>query len=733
MADTDFLIERTLDMEAIEGKISFIVFPPTADGYSVVKVKKTEGGSVTVTGHNLPQDKKLTYVFYGDMAKSKYGIQLNATDVETSKPTEKADIIKYLSSKVTKGIGKVLAGKIYDKFGKDAIRILEDEPEKLLEVEGFTQKKLDNLKVHLDDSAKARKAIRHFTTEVGMTLREATNIWNKLKDKAEKLFEDNPYNACLAARITWERADELALANGTSPSDERRIGSCVRYMIRQSQLNGHTGAELQNLSMKCLRYLSGIGQNDLRNYLMKEIKEHNLRLVRHQDNTQWLYTASMYSKEEELAEIFARLINDKVAFPKDTELDKEVALAEKMAGIELDTVQREAVKTALSKRLSIITGSAGTGKTTCERVIINLYRKLYPKNKVVLLAPTGRAARKMTEYSGEPAFTIHSYLKIWDIEDKDAESEELIEKTLLIVDEFSMVDVSLANTLFNAIGEDVQVVILGDFEQLQSVGCGAVLRDMIASPIIPHVNLSKIYRQEEDSKILENVIKVKNGDITIEDGKDFHIHRISSLSEAKEKITNLYLERIKEYGLDNVMCVVPYRKNESGAVDLNNHLQELINPLKDGMKEVNAFGVKYRIGDPIMQIAKNTPDASNGDIGTIVDIINEGGKESVIALINGNTVTYTRDNFECLSLAYAMTVHKSQGSEAKACIVFISKEHRGMLYRSIPYVALSRGKEVVDVVCDDGINEAIRNNDSGKRVTLLPRFLAIKNGEFVNL
>ena len=382
----------------------------------------------------------------------------------------------------------------------------------------------------------------------------------------------------------------------------------------------------------------------------------------------------------------------------------------------------------------VLTGGPGTGKTTIVKAIKSIYEKEIG-HSVIMLAPTGRAASRMKEATGSKASTIHSYLNLTVGKNNALESldDTEINDSLIFIDEFSMVGSHVALALFNAIKEGNRVVIVGDPDQLPSVEAGAVLRDIIQSNSFKTVHLDTIHRQKNSYKIVENANKINNGNIDIQEGCDFNMHETINLEDSKNLMVELYLKRVKEYGLGNVMCLLPFRKHTAGVSDMNKTLQDILNPKSDSKAETSFRGEIFRVGDLVMHLKNSAEDKiSNGDIGYVIGY--DPTTEILQAKYNDeNIIEYTKDDMKNITLAYATTIHKSQGSEADAVICFFSSWHKNMLYRNLPYVAISRGKKMVDVVGErKALESAINTEVKNKRVTMLNYLLRLNNEEFVN-
>ena len=725
--------EMTKENE-IHGEYMRTVFENESDGYVVALYKITNGEEVVCVGYNLPKDKTVSCVFQGEFKRGKYGWNFMVSSMQEIRKETKDSIVAYLSCGAFKGIGEKTAERIYAKFGKETYRIFDEEPERLMEVKGITKKKYATIMACYEEK-KGLREITTFLIERGISPRFGAKLANQYGSDTLELIKKNPYLLCNMEGITFETADAVAKEMNIPADTKERFNACVLSVLKDDEANGNSGMELNQLQEKVFSIMNNRGDGILNNSnaeWVRMLQEKEL-LVRKLDINgegvkTYIFPKKLFQIEQESSKNLTKLAG---FTPPQTDIDAYIKEAEEEAGIELDDVQKEAIISCLNAGVSIITGGPGVGKTTIIRCINSIYEKMYPYKERIYLAPTGRASRRMTESIGEDASTIHHYLKL-GINTGKEESDVEIEDSLVVIDEFSMVDMRLFYKLSKAICHGCQLVLVGDIDQLPSVGVGRVLQDIIESNLVPVVKLLRIYRQSNDDVICENANKINNGDTDIREGRDFKIHEISDANEIEKVMAELVVERVKEYGLGNVMCLCPYKKGAAGVISMNNILQEMLNPEEIGKSECKANGIIIREGDLVMQIARNTDDASNGDIGIVKHIYKEYGKPSIEVLINGVQVLYEGEDLELLTLAYATTVHKSQGSEAEAVVFCLSDFHYGMKYRNIPYVAVSRGRKIVDFVGSmNAMKEAINNKKQTQRVSLFGRFLKMAAGDFV--
>ena len=433
-----------------------------------------------------------------------------------------------------------------------------------------------------------------------------------------------------------------------------------------------------------------------------------------------VYRAVTARTEQSLAWAVYRMLTYEKA-GSHVNIDTEISAEEKKQGIQLASEQRHAVTTALTSQLSVITGGPGTGKTLIQRFLLDIYRRKNRGAKIICCAPTGRAARRMEQSTGFPATTTHKALGLLAGEDGDYCEPEMLDADLIVVDEVSMMDIYLANHLFRSVPHVSQLVLIGDADQLPSVGPGAVLSEIIACGAVPVVRLDRIFRQSYGSRIAANAKLIRHGNLSLEYGEDFQFYDSCDMSTSAQQIETLYLQETARYGVDNVALLTPYRqKTETGVNALNERLREKLNP-QDGKKPEVVYRKRiYRLGDKVMQI-KNCEDISNGDIGYITSITRDD-TDSVLTVDfgDGRIAEYDGSDLEMLDLAYASTIHKSQGSEYKSVIINLQCAHAVMLVRPLVYTAITRAKERVLIVGERrALCIAIKRTDTEQRGTML--------------
>lgn len=696
-----------------------------SDDFCVCQYKNIDTDKrVVCTSKDLPQKMKITYIFTGyEKETAKYGKNFVVEDI-TPELSDKESLYLYLCSGEIKGLGKKKAKQLVDTFGLDVLNVLENEPEKIAEIKGFTIKKACQLSEQIK-LQKGSSTIVRYLLAYGISRKIALSVYKFYTNGISvDDIKVNPYLLCRFRGVTFEKADFIASCENIPLDDDNRIKCGIYEVLKNAESFGHTALEWTGFYVTLKTLLGMTLKDEVIKNVVQDMAINGKIILKKLDSTRhFIYTKRSWDREHHIYEDLIR-INQKTRTISGTE--KDILAFEKEKGIVLDTLQKEAIIFALesNESLSVITGGPGTGKTTIINIIADIYKKRYSDN-IVFLAPTGRAAKRMSETSGKEAKTIHSYLNIRP-ETVSNNTDVEISNSLVIIDEFSMVDVNVAETLFSAIKKNCRVIIVGDDNQLPSVGAGAVLRDILFSKLFHVTCLNKIFRQKDSEKIVENAKRINDGNGELENGSDFCIYEESDMQKAKKILLDLYIKRIDEYGIENVMLLCPYKKYDAGVWDLNKSIQEIVNPYKENKKELKYGDCTYRVGDYVMHL-KNTTTISNGDLGFIVNIDTED--ETITAEytnINGRSeqIVYEKDDFDSIIHAYAMTVHKSQGSEAQAVICYFSKFHKAMLYRNLPYVAISRGKKYVDLVGEkEALKIAAKTAAQNKRITLLALML----------
>ena len=667
-------------------------------------------------GYCLPTSDKVKYKMEGRWSKNqKHGIQFEVERYEEVITPTKEGIIAYLASGQIRGIGKKTAERIYDTFGMDTLQVLDQEPKKLLTVKGISEKKLRKI----IDSYLANRGARDviaFLAPHGVSPNRAVKLYREYGEETMDIVRNHPYRLCELAGIAFKTADKLAMSMGIDPLSPERVDQALLYTLTDAETKGHLCLEKHEFLKECLKLLdtAGMTQDMAAARAVKLIQED--KLVTYGDS---IFKSKTARIEESLAYEIVRKMHGRVDDYPD--LDQSISDEERVLRFRLAPEQREAVKMGLTNKLCVITGGPGTGKTSVQRALLDLYKKRYPAAKIACCAPTGKAARRMEQSTGVPSSTVHRALGLIANEDGHYGDPETLDADLVLVDEVSMLDVYLAEKLFRSVSATARLILVGDSDQLPSVGPGAVLKEIIASGLVPVVRLDQVFRQKNGSRIAANAKLIRHGNLSLEYGPDFEFYDSTDLSVSADIIESLYLQETAKYGIDNVVLLSPYRqKTETGANALNQRLQGKVNPPVDGKMDAVHGQRRFRTGDKVMQI-KNCEDINNGDVGYITSITGTQS-ESVVRIDfgDGRVVDYENGDLDMLDLAYACTVHKSQGDEFKSVIINLQSAHSVMLVRPLIYTAITRAKEKVLIVGERrALCTAIRRIDTEQRGTKL--------------
>lgn len=676
-------------------------------------------------GYNLPQTNKVTMVLDGEWKSSKYGTQLEVESCEEIVPYTDEGMKGYLSSCLVKGIGEKIADEIIKRFGSDTINIIENEPNRLLEIKGISEQKLEEIKRTFNESYSVR-SLMILLSPFNISPTTAMHIYDYFGARSIDILTENPYRLCEISGFGFKRVDAIVKKGDTPLNSPMRIhGAVITALDMQRQDNGHlfidettllqTTAEMLNENLPSSDMLVKTSEIDLiidDMILMGEIVCSEGRI----------YGTKSFVMENETAEKVAQLISMP---PLSIDISSILEHVRKNFGIALSQRQSEAVYMAFSSNLSIITGSPGTGKTTVLKAIIEVFKALNPKGKIKLAAPTGRASRRMAESTGQnDATTLHSMLGLQGEDGYFNKNKDLspIDADLIIVDESSMIDMWLAQQFFSRVKPTTRVILVGDVDQLQSVGAGDVFRELINCGLIPVTTLDQIFRQQEGSRIAVNAKAINNDQTRLSYGDDFTFHKCQTQEQASEIIIKVFCDLVSKHGIENVQILSPYRKKGSCAVsELNLTIREMVNPYNGGLPDLKVGSNYFRIGDKIMQ-NKNNDKASNGDIGFIRDIgVNEKNETIItIEFSAERKVEYTIEDMKNIELAYATTIHKAMGSEYDIVIMPVIKSHYNMLKRNLVYTGITRAKSRVILVGQIGmLCMAIHRNETGNRNTAL--------------
>lgn len=667
-------------------------------------------------GYCLPIAEKVRYRLNGHWAKHpRHGLQFEVEGYEEVISHTRDGIIGYLASGQIKGVGRKIAELIYDTFGQDTLNILDQEPEKLMSVRGISKKRLQKICDSYLATRGARDVIA-FLLPHGVTANRAIKIYHEYGKDTMDVIRNHPYRLVEMAGIAFKTADKLAMSLGLPAVSPERVDEALMYAIAEAEVEGHLCLEKHDFLQRTLNLLETpeITEDMAAGRAFHLVQEN--RLVCYDG---YVYRSSTATVENNIAFHITQQLKMEVEPYK--HLDLAIMSEERKLRIQLAPEQRDAVKMALSSKFCVITGGPGTGKTAVQKAILDLYREKYPEANIVCCAPTGQAAQRMKESSGLPASTIHKALCIKANPDGSLTTGIMLNADLILVDEVSMMDAFLAERLFAAVPPNARLVLVGDADQLPSVGPGAVLKDIISSGVVPVVRLDHVFRQSAGSRIATNARLIKHGNLSMEYGPDFMFFDSKDLTVSADIIENLYMQEIRKFGVDGVAFLTPFRHKTETSVDaMNARLQVLVNPPAPGKPEAVFGQLRFRLGDKVIQI-KNYEQVNNGDVGYITSIAGpENEATVVIDFGDGRIMEYENEQLKMLDLGYASTIHKSQGAQYKSVIMNLQCAHAIMLIRAIVYTAITRARLRLIIVGErKALCRAIRNTKADQRGTRL--------------
>ena len=716
-------------MNYIKGKLKKIIFHNNDSGYVValfrvketndVAMKEKVNKSITVTGVFTDVNIDISMILYGNyIHNEKFGMQYAVDSYEIEMPTTKDAIIEFLASSFIDGCGEKTAKKIVNHFGEKTLEKIKENRDNLLEIEGMTTIRAAKIYNSLQNYNKSSEAILKFQN-LGFTIEECSRIYNKFKDRIDEVLGDAFYD--LKEIIDFRKLDSIYMNNFGNDTSVRIHACFLETMQLLSNYNGDTYYYREEISNTLDKEFNIILTEEVLEEILKELVDNKQIILVDRK----IYLAKYYGFEENIAESLKKI--DSKVVDKISKIEEKLKDLEDRIGINYNRDQEKAIISALSNNVTIISGGPGTGKTT----IINAITKLYIEDKrlgpadilenIALLAPTGRASKKMASSTNLPAYTIHRYLK-WYKDSNDFFYNEFNKTNhrLIIVDEVSMIDIELFNALLNGISPGVKLILVGDTFQLPSVGPGLVLDDLIGSDYFNFVPLNQIYRQSDNSYIPYLAKEIKNNDLSEEfltkkDDYSFFQTKSSQIKDAIEQIIKISLG--KKIDEKSMQILAPMYKGENGIDNLNNILQKIYNPASSGKNEITYLDVIYREGDKVLQLVNDLDNnVFNGDIGYIESI--NGNKIEID--FEGNIVEYEKKNLKQIKHAYAITIHKSQGSEFEHVIMPISNSYYKMLYNKLIYTGVSRAKKTLTIVGDPySFAKAVANNYSANRKTSL--------------
>ena len=731
-------------MEEIEGILTEIIYQNEVNSY-VVGIFETDEEEITVVGYLPFISKGDSLRLVGKFVEHKdYGEQFKIETFEKLMPQTLAALETYLANGNVKGVGPATATKIIDKFGEETIYVLKYEPHKLAQIKGISKDKAIDISESFIENWEVWQIVG-FLERFGIGAESAKKVYNLLGINAIAEIEANPYILIDISRgVDFKQIDEMAIQLGIERENQKRVKSGIKYALIKITYNGHCCTLKANL-IEYVKQLLNVNEAIIEDGIIN-LKVNDEIVIEDRDGEEWIYLYSFYKAENQIAQRIIKLDNSK-NMKKVANIEKELKLVEERTDILLSEKQKEAIRAINDNNVTIITGGPGTGKTTIIKSIIEIYKQ--KKYKIVLCAPTGRAAKRMTETTGEEASTLHRLLEIGKVDEeslfkKDNDYQGApIDGDIIIVDEVSMVDMFIMSYLLDCIYQGTKLILVGDSDQLPSVGPGSVLHDLIASERIVTVHLDKIFRQAAKSKIIVNAHRVNSGKGFIskeeseeDSNQDFFFMKENNQEKVLEQVLSLCNGRLKKFGdydfFESIQVLTPTKKGLLGTKELNKALQQELNPSREGEPEKNSMGAIFRIGDRVMQIKNNYDmywerriDDSietgngvfNGETGTITNI-NEKEKNIRVKFDDEKVCWYEFGELEQIEHSYCITIHKAQGSEFDVVIMIVPQAAPMLLTRNLLYTGITRAKKLLIIIGSDRVTEyMIKNVDSKKRNT----------------
>lgn len=724
-------------MPSFEGAISDIVFRNDSNGYTVLSLKPDKGKAITVVGmFPLLASGERIYV-EGEWTEHRdYGEQLKMTRFDVLKPTTKSGIERYLASGVIKGIGPATAKLLVKTFGDQTLEVLENHPDRLIEIDGIGPKRASQIADSYQEK-RASRMIMVYLAGLGLSPSSSLKIYNRYQDNAKTIIEKDPYRLIEDINgIGFRTADEIAQSLGFQKTDEKRLRSGIQFVLSDAQNNfGHTYLPIKKLITDA-SYLLQVPNELIERSISFQIMKGEL-VTEEENGEKIIYLTSLYQAEAEVAVRLCKLLMNEETKDYSERIEQTIEELHQKQGMILSDHQKEALLLATQKHVCVITGGPGTGKTTLIQCLIRLFSD---EGEIELCAPTGRAAKRMTEATGREARTIHRLLEYSGSEEHfQKNSDSPLDAKTIIVDEMSMVDIFLMRSLLKAIKSGARLILSGDKDQLPSVGAGNVLGDLIDSGVVPIIRLTEIFRQAEQSAIVKNAHRINRGEnpIVNEKNTDFFLERTKTSANTITSVLNLAKTRLPNYmNLDpmrDIQVMAPLKKSEYGVLHLNELLQDALNP--KGIKaEIKKGETVFRLGDKVMQTRNNynlewEKDGEtglgvfNGDIG-FISMADTEDKTITVTFDDGRVCKYDQDTMEDIELAYCMSVHKSQGSEFEAVVLVLFSGPPMLMTRNLLYTAVTRAKKLVVIVGrEECISQMVVNNRITRRYSALSRRL----------
>lgn len=738
-------------MEILKGYVEHIIYQNSANGYTVMNLVSDEEEITCVGTFGTLEAGEMVELTGEYTEHALYGRQFKADSVRVLPPEDVVSIRRYLGSGAIKGIGEALADRIVRKFGEDTFRIMEEEPERLVEVKGISERIARQIAVQMEEKKELREAMI-FLQRYGISNTLAVKIYDTYGARLYGVLEENPYR--LAEDITgvgFKIADEIAAKVGIHTDSDYRIRSGILYVLLQGAQEGNVYLPMELLLQRAAELL-GLTVEQIEPQIMNLMMDKKL-VIKEKDGQKAVYAVSYYYAELNCARMLHDLNvsmgesggkNDGLLPAEEQKLEERIRELEKRERIELDDLQRKAVLESIKNGLLILSGGPGTGKTTTINTMIQYFEE--EGQDILLAAPTGRAAKRMTEATGYEAKTIHRLLELGGPGETDytntkvafeRNEENPLEADVLIIDEMSMVDIHLFQSLLKAVTVGTRLIMVGDVNQLPSVGPGQVLRDLIDSGCFPVIMLQKIFRQAGESDIVVNAHRIRQGQEIRMDNKsrDFFFLPRNDVNVIYKHMVQLVTEKLPRYVNAtpfDIQVLTPMRKGVLGVETLNQILQEYVNPPAPGKAEHECGGMLFRQGDKVMQIKNNYRlewevvskysipidkglGVFNGDMGTIREI-DEYSQSVTVEYDEGKRVTYPFSDMDEVELAYAVTIHKSQGSEYPAVIMPLLGGPKMLMNRNLLYTGVTRARDCVTILGSaDTVMQMIRNENEQKR------------------
>ena len=723
-------------MSYIKGTISKIIYRNNSNGYTVglIKIKESDeevGKIETFTGVLPEFNEKTIYQLNGTFTThNKYGYQFQVDSFEIVLPEKKDELVDFLSSDLFP-IGEKTAKKIVGSFGEDTIDVILNNKKKLLEIPRLGIEKINKINNILKEYQSTSNIVLELN-RMGFNTKDSLMLLNKYKDKVIRIIDNNIYDLIDNINLNFKEIDTIAINNKYDLYDERRIEALIIYLLNEITFEqGDTYSFFQEIYSSIIKYLPDLKSEDLEYYLLKLSKQKRVVIKKEK-----YYLKELYDAEEYIADRIYRLNNlERRKLPKLKEKIKEL---EQKIGITYDESQKNAIITSLNNNFTITTGGPGTGKTTIIKGIIRMLVDtchISPQN-IALLAPTGRASRKLMEVCNIPAYTIHKYLG-WDKDNNTFSHNEInvCKEEYIIVDEASMIDTMLMFSLLKGTRLDSKFIFIGDYYQLPSVSQGQVLKDMIDSEVLDVIKLNNLYRQKDGNYIIDLAHEIKNKELSdnfLTKKEDYNFIEVDN-DYVLTSIKDIILKTLeKGYREKDIQVLAPMYKSQNGIDNLNKMLQEIFNPKSNDKNELIVGNKIYREGDKILELVNDSDNSiSNGDLGYIINITNkeknDNKKNEIIVDFDGNIVSFSPDKFINITHGYAISVHKSQGGEFNMVIIPFVNSFKRMLYNKLIYTAVTRAKSKLILI---GSREAfvygVNNDYVNNRKTTLKEMLIKK-------